>query len=54
LDAGKAAELTHQVLVMVFTNLKNGLVNFEPRLVDLMKKLKATEVIEHKKCCWLL
>ncbi|CAM0945583.1 unnamed protein product [Alopecurus aequalis] len=54
LDAGEAAELAHQVLVMVCTDPKNGLMpssnlrGNEKRLLDLMKKLKATEVIYHK------
>jgi nucleolar pre-ribosomal-associated protein 1 len=54
LDAGEAAELAHHVLVMVCTDPKNGLMpsshlrGNEKRLLDLMKKLKATEVIHHK------
>uniref|UniRef100_A0ACD5ZGX9 Uncharacterized protein n=1 Tax=Avena sativa TaxID=4498 RepID=A0ACD5ZGX9_AVESA len=54
LDAGEAAELANQVLVMVCTDPKNGLMpssdlrGNEKRLLDLMKKLRATEVIHHK------
>ncbi|KAK6156351.1 hypothetical protein DH2020_010599 [Rehmannia glutinosa] len=58
-DFGDAAELAHNVLVMVCTNPVNGLMpdlNRRPsplrgnlrRLLDLMKKLKATEVEYHR------
>lgn len=55
LDAGEAADIAHEVLVMVCTDPKNGLMpgsnlrGNEKRLLDLMKKLKATEVAHHKK-----
>uniref|UniRef100_A0A0D9W9S3 Nucleolar pre-ribosomal-associated protein 1 N-terminal domain-containing protein n=1 Tax=Leersia perrieri TaxID=77586 RepID=A0A0D9W9S3_9ORYZ len=54
LDAGEAAEIAHEVLVMVCTDPKNGLMpssnlrGNEKRLLGLMKKLKATEVFHHK------
>jgi nucleolar pre-ribosomal-associated protein 1 len=54
LDAGVAADVAHEVLVMVCTDPKNGLMpgmnlrGNEKRLLDLMKKLKATEVAHHK------
>lgn len=54
LDAGEAADIAHEVLVMVCTDPKNGLMpgsnlrGNEKRLLDLMKKLKATEVAHHK------
>ncbi|XP_020164344.1 uncharacterized protein [Aegilops tauschii subsp. strangulata] len=54
LDAGEAADLAHQVLVMVCTDPKNGLMpsshlrGNEKRLLDLMKKLKSTESVHHK------
>jgi len=54
-DAGEAADIAHEVLVMVCTDPKNGLMpgsnlrGNEKRLLDLMKKLKATEVAHHKK-----
>ena len=54
-DAGEAADVAHEVLVMVCTDPKNGLMpgsnlrGNEKRLLDLMKKLKATEVAHHKK-----
>lgn len=54
LDAGEAADVAHEVLVMVCTDPKNGLMpssnlrGNEKRLLDLMKKLKATEVVHHK------
>ncbi|KAL6651997.1 hypothetical protein ACP70R_010922 [Stipagrostis hirtigluma subsp. patula] len=54
LDAGEAADLAHEVLVMVCTDPENGLMpssnlrGNEKRLLDLMKKLKATEVPHHK------
>ncbi|KAI3458963.1 hypothetical protein Pfo_015626 [Paulownia fortunei] len=58
-DYGDAAELAHNVLVMVCTNPVNGLMpdlDRQPsplrgnmkRLLGLMKKLKATEVEYHK------
>ncbi|KAL3830073.1 hypothetical protein ACJIZ3_018875 [Penstemon smallii] len=58
-DFGDAAELAHNVLVMVCTNPVNGLMpdmerqptplrGNRKRLLDLMKKLKATEVEYHK------
>lgn len=53
-DAGEAADLAHQVLVMVCTDPKNGLMpsshlrGNEKRLLDLMKKLNSTEVVHHK------
>ncbi|XP_039774061.1 uncharacterized protein LOC120641844 isoform X2 [Panicum virgatum] len=53
-DAGEAADVAHEVLVMVCTDPKNGLMpgsnlkGNEKRLLDLMKKLKATEVAHHK------
>ncbi|EYU39622.1 hypothetical protein MIMGU_mgv1a0000301mg, partial [Erythranthe guttata] len=53
-DFGDAPELAYNVLVMVCTNPENGLMpdsnrpgNLK-RLVDLMKKLKATEIEYHK------
>uniref|UniRef100_J3M1K9 Nucleolar pre-ribosomal-associated protein 1 N-terminal domain-containing protein n=1 Tax=Oryza brachyantha TaxID=4533 RepID=J3M1K9_ORYBR len=54
LDAGEGADIAHEVLVMVCTDPKNGLMpssnlrGNEKRLLDFMKKLKATEVIHHK------
>lgn len=54
LDAGEAADIAHEVLVMVCTDPKNGLMpganlrGNEKRLLDLMKKLKAAEVAHHK------
>ncbi|KAL6844553.1 hypothetical protein ACP4OV_026226 [Aristida adscensionis] len=54
LDAGEAADIAHEVLVMVCTNPENGLMpssnlrGNKKRLLDLMKKLKATEVAHHK------
>ncbi|CAN6236303.1 unnamed protein product [Urochloa humidicola] len=54
LDAGEAADIAYEVLVMVCTDPKNGLMpgtnlrGNEKRLLDLMKKLKATEVAHHK------
>uniref|UniRef100_A0A0E0KVH8 Nucleolar pre-ribosomal-associated protein 1 N-terminal domain-containing protein n=1 Tax=Oryza punctata TaxID=4537 RepID=A0A0E0KVH8_ORYPU len=54
LDAGEAADIAHEVLVMVCTDPKNGLMpssnlrGNHKRLLDLMKKLKATEVVHHK------
>uniref|UniRef100_N1QWF2 Nucleolar pre-ribosomal-associated protein 1 N-terminal domain-containing protein n=1 Tax=Aegilops tauschii TaxID=37682 RepID=N1QWF2_AEGTA len=54
LDPGEAADLAHQVLVMVCTDPKNGLMpsshlrGNEKRLLDLMKKLHSTESIHHK------
>ncbi|CAL4912422.1 unnamed protein product [Urochloa decumbens] len=54
LDAGEAADIAYEVLLMVCTDPKNGLMpgtnlrGNEKRLLDLMKKLKATEVAYHK------
>uniref|UniRef100_A0A0E0DIM3 Nucleolar pre-ribosomal-associated protein 1 N-terminal domain-containing protein n=1 Tax=Oryza meridionalis TaxID=40149 RepID=A0A0E0DIM3_9ORYZ len=54
LDAGEAADIAHEVLVMVCTDPKNGLMpnsnlrGNQKRLLDLMKKLKATEIVHHK------
>ncbi|WVZ87214.1 hypothetical protein U9M48_033889 [Paspalum notatum var. saurae] len=54
LNAGEPADISHEVLVMVCTDPKNGLMpglnlrGNEKRLLDLMKKLKATEVAHHK------
>ncbi|XP_058204610.1 uncharacterized protein LOC131318694 isoform X1 [Rhododendron vialii] len=58
-DGGVAAELAHRVLVIACTDPSNGLMpdlNRQPnplkgnlkRLLDLMKKLKATEVDYHR------
>lgn len=53
-DAGVAADVAHEVLVMVCTDPRNGLMpstnlrGNEKRLLDLMKKLKATEVAHHR------
>ncbi|TVU16117.1 hypothetical protein EJB05_39668 [Eragrostis curvula] len=53
-DAGVAADIAHEVLLMVCTDPKNGLMpstnlrGNEKRLLDLMKKLKPTEVAHHK------
>ncbi|CAL9750206.1 unnamed protein product [Musa acuminata subsp. burmannicoides] len=52
--AGHAADIAHEVLVMVCTDPSNGLMpsltlkGNEKRLLDLMKKLKATEVDYHR------
>ncbi|RZS04848.1 hypothetical protein BHM03_00035247, partial [Ensete ventricosum] len=52
--AGRAADIAHEVLVMVCTDPSNGLMpgltlkGNEKRLLDLMKKLKATEVDYHR------
>ncbi|CAN6250215.1 unnamed protein product [Urochloa humidicola] len=54
LDAVEAADIAYEVLVMVCTDPKNGLMpgtnlrGNEKRLLDLMKKLKATEVAHHR------
>lgn len=54
LDSREAADIAHEVLVMVCTDPKNGLMpsshlrGNEKRLLDLMKKLKATESVHHK------
>ncbi|GJN26397.1 hypothetical protein PR202_gb14324 [Eleusine coracana subsp. coracana] len=54
LDAGVAADVAHEVLVTVCTDPKNGLMpsmnlrGNEKRLLDLMKKLKATEITHHR------
>ncbi|WKA03410.1 hypothetical protein VitviT2T_021519 [Vitis vinifera] len=58
-DGGPASELAHRVLVMVCTNLCNGLMpdlkrhpyplrGNPKRFLGLMKKLKATEVAYHR------
>lgn len=53
-EGGVAADVAHQVLMMVCTDHRNGLMpgpglrGNEKRLFDLMKKLKATEVAYHK------
>ncbi|CAL5070105.1 unnamed protein product [Urochloa decumbens] len=50
----EAADIAYEVLLMVCTDPKNGLMpgtnlrGNEKRLLDLMKKLKATEVAHHK------
>ncbi|KAI0491317.1 hypothetical protein KFK09_025577 [Dendrobium nobile] len=52
--AGPAANVAHDVLVIVCTNPQNGLMpgpglkGNKKRLLDLMKKLKGTEVAHHK------
>jgi nucleolar pre-ribosomal-associated protein 1 len=57
LDAGVPADIAHDVLVMVCTGPKNGLMpsaNFrgnEKRLLDLMKKLKLLRLLTTKVCC---
>ncbi|KAJ3690484.1 hypothetical protein LUZ61_019648 [Rhynchospora tenuis] len=51
---GAAADVAHQVLLMVCTDQRNGLMpgpglrGNEKRLFDLMKKLKATQVASHR------
>ncbi|KAJ4774620.1 Nucleolar pre-ribosomal-associated protein 1 [Rhynchospora pubera] len=53
-EGGAAADVAHQVLLMVCTDQRNGLMpgpglrGNEKRLFDLMKKLKATEVASHR------
>ncbi|XP_078175760.1 ribosome 60S biogenesis amino-terminal protein isoform X3 [Carex rostrata] len=53
-EGGVAADVAHQVLMMVCTDHRNGLMpgpglrGNEKRLFDLMKKLKATEIAYHK------
>ncbi|OAY67542.1 Nucleolar pre-ribosomal-associated protein 1 [Ananas comosus] len=53
--AGAGADIAHEVLLLVCTDPRNGLMptsnlkGNEKRLFDLMKKLKATEVDYHKK-----
>ncbi|OAY74978.1 Nucleolar pre-ribosomal-associated protein 1 [Ananas comosus] len=53
--AGAGADIAHEVLLLVCTDPRNGLMptlnlkGNEKRLLDLMKKLKATKVDYHKK-----